>query len=416
MENPLSDFKGNYEESKESLIKENLLYSPAEENTETDLSRIQQYRDLHAVASVCNPIIKEGTFKKYVIYTIKGSDSTGIFEVARRYKEFRALRQLLVRNWPGCYIPQLPGKQASGNFLPNFIEQRRKLLDLFICKLISLPYFYRSEEFQTFIRGGSSDYKKLAGDCKKYDYNEISENYQAVFREFLSQKVTDEDERNLEKLLSTFEDGLENLQKFENSCKISVDYFGIYDKELSGLIQGIKNVNKLYANGFGGREINVEIRDTYTNPFYILLDWARAEILDQQSIIEAIQKKSEFKKILDKAEGNFDSEKQKLQKMHTGRKPISQIFSSKSKQDHIKNAESNHQYLEKELQSIAMINKIISLLLIRREIPRFKQQKASRYETMMRNFACAECQEFEYIVSQALQIQDCLNVTDLSQQ
>jgi hypothetical protein len=57
---------------------------------------------------VTNPVIQESRMKKHVLYTINGSDAQGGFSVERRYKEFEQLRNIMVFNWPGCFIPGLP--------------------------------------------------------------------------------------------------------------------------------------------------------------------------------------------------------------------------------------------------------------------------------------------------------------------
>ena len=62
--------------------------------------------------NVEDPQVKSSTFSKHVIYTVSGTDSIGGFQVQRRYKEFLALRKVLVVEWPGCCIIQLPPKQA----------------------------------------------------------------------------------------------------------------------------------------------------------------------------------------------------------------------------------------------------------------------------------------------------------------
>lgn len=131
--------------------------------------------------------------------------------------------------------------------------------------------------------------------------------------------------------------------------------------------------------------------------------------MDLQAIIEAIQKKVEYKKVQEKAEGKLEAEKKRLQKLHLGKKSLSQFFSSKSKEEHLKHIEDNTAYLDKKIQSLALVNKIISVLLIHKEIPRFKQLKANKYEMIMRTFACAATQEFEFMVAQAKQIEEGLN-------
>jgi PX domain len=61
---------------------------------------------------ITNPIIKDDRFSKHVTYTIIGEDNKGPFEAQRRYKEFNSIQHLLNTQWPGCYIPQIPGKKA----------------------------------------------------------------------------------------------------------------------------------------------------------------------------------------------------------------------------------------------------------------------------------------------------------------
>lgn len=47
---------------------------------------------------------------KYLVYTIKGKDAFGPFEVQRRFNEFYILRETLLATWPGLYIPPIPEK------------------------------------------------------------------------------------------------------------------------------------------------------------------------------------------------------------------------------------------------------------------------------------------------------------------
>lgn len=47
----------------------------------------------------------------HTVYKITGKDPEGPFSVYRRYKEFASIRKILTENWPGCYIPQIPGKK-----------------------------------------------------------------------------------------------------------------------------------------------------------------------------------------------------------------------------------------------------------------------------------------------------------------
>jgi hypothetical protein len=70
---------------------------------------------------VDNPQLKDGGAfaKKYTVYDVTGSDKHGAFSVKRRYNEFNELREKLVLNWPGYFIPPIPEKNPPATLLPN---------------------------------------------------------------------------------------------------------------------------------------------------------------------------------------------------------------------------------------------------------------------------------------------------------
>lgn len=84
---------------------------------------------------------------KYVVYKVCGVDSQGPFEGNRRYNEFFLLRQVIVANWPGIYIPSTPSKKLVGNKDVKFIIERRYYLERFIMQLSTVPYLVECNEF-----------------------------------------------------------------------------------------------------------------------------------------------------------------------------------------------------------------------------------------------------------------------------
>ena len=107
--------------------------------------------------SVTNPIKMSDTaglgIGAVIKYTVIGFDSQGRFEVQRRYNEFMALQKALNESWPGCYVPAIPEKQFIGDKDEQFVEERRQLLERFICELSKYNYLVESREFQIFARG-----------------------------------------------------------------------------------------------------------------------------------------------------------------------------------------------------------------------------------------------------------------------
>mmetsp|Transcript_9789 Transcript_9789/g.13391 ORF Transcript_9789/g.13391 Transcript_9789/m.13391 type:complete len:87 (+) Transcript_9789:504-764(+) len=60
---------------------------------------------------------------------------------------FFLLRQVIVANWPGIYIPSTPSKKLVGNKDVRFIIERRFYLERFIMQLSTIPFLVESHEF-----------------------------------------------------------------------------------------------------------------------------------------------------------------------------------------------------------------------------------------------------------------------------
>ena len=106
-------------------------------------------RDANPEFSLTNPSLLNG---RYVVYKITGVDNEGYFTGNRRYNEFYLLRQVLVLNFPGIYIPAGPGKKVVGNKDFKFILERRYYLERFFLKLSSRPFLINSREGKVFTR------------------------------------------------------------------------------------------------------------------------------------------------------------------------------------------------------------------------------------------------------------------------
>lgn len=98
---------------------------------------------------------------KYTVYTLKGKDALGEFEIQRRFNEFFTLREVLLAKWPGQYIPPIPDKQM--NIDKEAIIERVRLLNIFVMKMTQIRHLYYSEEFATvFLRSLNPDIAKVA--------------------------------------------------------------------------------------------------------------------------------------------------------------------------------------------------------------------------------------------------------------
>jgi sorting nexin-4 len=96
----------------------------------------------------------------YVSYFITAETDLPIFttknpSTRRRYKDFVFLRDHLVKDFPACVVPPLPGKQrleyvTGDRFSPEFMERRRIDLDIFLRRLARHPTLQRSSLLRAF--------------------------------------------------------------------------------------------------------------------------------------------------------------------------------------------------------------------------------------------------------------------------
>ena len=203
--------------------------------------------------------------------------------------------------------------------LENFIEKRKKLLEIFLIKTCALPFLYHSEEFQTFIRG-PADFKKMSKDFKLDSFARIAEKYQQHFNKCTEKQESDDVDNQLEDSLKYFKMSLENLEKFEWASHESVWTFENYAKQTTQMLYGIREINNFYTEKYNVKEIDLKIREECTNPYQILLDWTQAELLDLKGIILAISKRQEIVKTKVRAAEKLEEEKKNLTNAQNGKK------------------------------------------------------------------------------------------------
>ena len=221
--------------------------------------------------SVSNPIVKSTTFRKHILYTVSGSDSIGGFHVLRRYKEFLSLRKVLVIEWPGCSILQLPPKQAmvtftQGNLEQEFVEKRRKLLEYFIKNLTRNYFILTSEEFQLFLRG-PENYHKTGIANRSANYNEIALKYKKVFEQYSNFARSADIENEIREIGEFITAGKNTIESLEKNCSETIAKFKQIDNGINKLVFDIQSLK----NHFSHDTIEITPRALLEDPYSELL-------------------------------------------------------------------------------------------------------------------------------------------------
>ena len=194
----------------------------------------------------------------------------------------------------------------------------------------------------------------------------------------------------------TFGASLNSLCQFREQCASCVENFDFFESDFITFLSDLKEIGAVFT----AKPSNQDNRENFFNPYMILLDWAVAEILDLESILEAIETRKKYSQIVSKFENKLEASRKALAKIQSGKKSLSQLFSKKSKEDLSSKFQKDVEVFESGLESIRKCYKIISLRLINREIPMFKQAKLVTYKHVMKVFATASIQELTVLVQQ----------------
>lgn len=279
----------------------------------------------------------------------------------------------------------------------DFIEQRRKLLEIFLIKICEIFFLFDCEEFQLFIRG-PADFIKALGK-KKVTYAEIAEKYQGAFQ--ISNETIEEanimDSENYLKL------SLGKLESFENICKKNALNYEKYTQYLEGGLRSLGKVNESYQM-YGKRFNDFPSRNDYSNPFHVMLQWTRIEILDFQAILEVISQRNEYVKIREKINEKVGNEQRNLSKIQTGKKSLGQKLANKSNSEQITEIETHIQEFIKELNMAKIIEEIITFRLVQIYLPGFRQKNSLAFSHSLWDFIQSNTKETNSLITQSAQI------------
>lgn len=354
--------------------------------------------------SIDNYRIQDGHINKHVVYLISGQDHSGVFESARRYKEFKVLRTLLIMNWPICHIPKLPKKKAVGNLNKDLIHKRKKLLDYFIGKVVSQSYLYKSEAFQLFIRN-PGDYIKSSKSINAVSYMQMSENLKKNLQVSESFQVSQNHIELVDNFYTTLEDNIRRVRNFKKVCKKNALSFYRYEDGLLNLSSSIGQVVQYFSHNKGNFQ---SLQKKSTNPYKIFLDWARREIVETEAFLESIEKKVYLEAVLAKCQAKLGKQQHDLESFQGGKKSLMQKLMKKNDEETIKQLESHVVDTEKEIQALQEIIKISMDRLVNFQIPQFRDKETEKLEGTIRCYSGVIVDEFSDFISYFTSVQDTI--------
>lgn len=344
----------------------------------------------------------------HVTYTVKGRDEDGDFEGSRRYNDFFHLRHALINRWPGTFVPPIPAKKAVGNKDDKYIEHRRHFLQRFLRKLGKLPHLLNSDEFKLFARP-SGEIEKMLAMMPKMTPQALVERYKANLHideypdEFLvkqCREVINEFNAFCKKVLPTLKVVREQTGKMvpirtqqNENYKSLIECMAKFEEEALSQYSD-SNYNKFIVGDPSSPELKnqcEEMSKELSNPFQDFHNWILGEIADIEALQEAIHCRDKTIAHKGKLETKKKTDVEELNKLNAGKKTLKTIFKSSSgKQTKITTLSSSISQVEKDIEDVEKLIKMIEVHLGETVIPSFKDVQMKDYYKICFNTASME--------------------------
>ena len=113
------------------------------------------------------------------------------YVVRRRFNDFVWLRETLVKEYPGCYIPPLPIKGVKRSFDDSYVADRQNFLQIFLDQAAEHPEILASIYFSSFLKCKDQEmFDKMKKESNKHN-SQISNFHQKFHKKLKKTRFTD---------------------------------------------------------------------------------------------------------------------------------------------------------------------------------------------------------------------------------
>ena len=341
--------------------------------------------------------------------------------IKRRYNDFLQLREKLIENWPGVYIPNIPSKKKVGELNRKTVLLRIRALNVFLSNISKIPFLSQSEEIKSF-QTLTDDFGKAIEKMPKSSFVEILEKYKNAFPTYNVNYDLNQGKEKINLFNSFLKKIKNNLSTFKKAVDITVDkrnedilqYFEITHNIISYEKTNImKYIDDYYDKLIFNNEKNSKLKEKFekineylNNPFENVYNWLYDEEKDVQAMIEAINGINTLEMNYNKLKQKDESIENDIKKLESGQQGfIKNIFKKKEESLSELNQEKN-----KNANSIKNLNEIIKIVTYEMEnkISEFKIEKINNYVKMIKEFANNKIQSNKKLNELFIELKDLL--------
>ena len=341
--------------------------------------------------------------------------------IKRRYNDFLQLREKLIENWPGVYIPHIPSKKKVGELNRKTVLLRIRALNVFLSNISKIPYLSQSEEIKSF-QTLTDDFGKAIEKMPKSSFVEILEKYKNAFPTYNVNYDFNQGKEKINVFDSFLKKIKNNLSTFKKAVDITIDkrkedilqYFEITHNIISYEKTNImKYIDDYYDKLIFNNEKNSKLKEKLekineylNNPFENVYNWLYDEEKDIQAMIEAINGINILEMNYNKLKQKDESIENDIKKLESGQQGfIKNIFKKKEESLSELNQEKN-----KNANSIKNLNEIIKIVTYEMEnkISEFKIEKTNNYVKMIKEFANNKIQSNKKLNELFIEMKDLL--------
>jgi len=265
--------------------------------------------------SVSEPEMRGTGLSKYHAYKIIAANS-GVDHVFRRYRDFVWLRTILVKLYPGLFVPPLPPKKIIGNQDTLFVNERRFDIERFLNRLVAVPAFLQSSPLQAFLTRAQmfeEAVKDLEKSASERSIDDMLKSYRDFYPDHVATRLPDKAEQDLAAMtefLQSCEQKLSGLLETAALLDGAVSQQVSHLSKLNMFLHSIDTVEKGYparpdpprldvlVNFHQWLEASKQIAPAYSQH---LLQTCKFELQDIQAFVELLKVRADYAALAKKA-------------------------------------------------------------------------------------------------------------------